>query len=345
MKTWFLAFCVLSLQTVFASQAPPFGSSITWNTSREDPSLEALRGKAVLVVFFQSWCPLCNNWSGTMFKGLTEAFKDNPKVVLVALKTDGGSVRDALGYLKGRMDTDRWLIGTDSNATYARQLTGRDRLYTYAWITPDGQISESGKAGSAVSGSNPKVYWAARNDAQKRYVQPARTLIDFSASVSAPLQPAILRAEQGLFATALRELQPLSTRAELREEVARVREAIAAAVQASIDRHSGLLADATNRDRYFSFLALTDIAGRFGGSPIAQAARNGTSTHASASWLSREQTAHRAYESLMRKASRANDDRAIERITKSLQEFGQTYQDTLFGRLASKATDAEETES
>ncbi len=229
-----------------------------------------------------------------MFNGLTEAFKDDPRVVLVALKTDGGSVRDALGYLKDRMDTDRWLIGTDTNATYARQLTGRDRLYTYAWITPDGQIGESGKAGSSVSGSKPKIYWAARNDAKKRYVQPARTLIDFRASVSAPLQPAILRAEQALFATALREWRSLSNRADLREEVTRVREAIATAVQASIERHTGLLSDENNRDRYFSYLALTDIESRFGGSPIAQAARNSTGAHA----------AHRAYENLMCKATR-----------------------------------------
>jgi len=172
-----LIFCLL-VSALEAAPAPPFGSSITWNTGKETPSLEAMKGKAVLVVFFQSWCPLCNAWSGEVLQSFTETFKDDPRVVLVALKTDGGSVRDALSYLNGRADTNYWLVGTDENATFARQATGVDGLYTYAWITPEGLIGESGKAGSSVSGQRPKVYWAARKEAKEKFVTPAKPLVD-----------------------------------------------------------------------------------------------------------------------------------------------------------------------
>lgn len=344
MKTLSLVLLIFTLlmPPLGAASAPPFGTSVTWNTSRETPSLEAMRGKAVLVVFFQSWCPICNGWSGKMFQNLTEAFKDDPRVVLVALKTDGGSVRYALAYLKDRADTDRWLVGTDANATFARQATGVDRLYTYAWITPEGSIGESGKAGSVVSGSDPKIYWAIRNDAKRKYVAPAKPLIDLTSPLPEALKPTAQRAEQGLFATALAECQRLATRAELAESVAMLRGAIASKVQASVEQHSASLASAENPDRYLSYLALLDIEKRFANSPFAQASKTATAPLSTAPWVTREQEAQRAYEAIMRRASRADDARSIARMTKTLQEFGAGNKDTVFGRLAGSATDLED---
>ena len=326
-----------------AASAPPFDSSIKWNTGKESPSLEAMRGKAVLVVFFQSWCPKCNVWSGEMFQNFSDTFKDDPRVVLVALKTDGGSMEDALKYLESRVDTAHWLVGMDENATYARQATGMDSLYTYAWITPEGGIGESGKAGTSVSGSSPKQYWAARDEARRNYVQPAKTLLAADTTVPETLQPVLRLAEQGLHATALRELQPLSGNAELQEMAGTLRTAIAGAVQASVERHGAALTSDENPDRYWSYLALLEIEERFPGSAFAQAAKQATSAQSRAPWLEREKSAQKAYEGLMRKAARAaDDDRAAMRVTKSLKEFGAAHSDTVFGRLAAKAEDAKE---
>jgi len=334
--------CALNLSGM-AATAPPFGASIKWNTGRESPSLEAMRGKAVLVVFFQSWCPKCNVWSGELFQNFADTFKDDPRVVLVALKTDGGSMEDALKYLKSRVDTDHWLVGMDENATYARQATGMDSLYTYAWITPDGEIGETGKAGTSVSGVSPKLYWAARDEARKTYVAPAKTLLAADTEVPEALRPVLRRAGQGLHATALRELQPLSGNPELKEMADKLRTAIAGAVQASVERHGAVLASEESQDRYWSYLALLEIEDRFPGSAFAQAAKQATSAQSRAPWLEREISAQKAYESLMRKAARAaDDDRAAVRVTKSLKEFGAAHADTAFGRLAAKAEDAKE---
>lgn len=114
-----------------ARQAPPFGDSLTWDTGKEAPALERLRGKSVLIVFFQDWCGICNRWSGDMFRQVGEAYADDPTVALIAIKTDGGSLRDAQDYLKTRTDLRHWMVAVDENATYYRQATGQNKLYKY----------------------------------------------------------------------------------------------------------------------------------------------------------------------------------------------------------------------
>ncbi len=337
-----LTFHAILAAPLGASPAPPFGSSLTWNTGKETPSLEAMRGKAVLIVFFQSWCPICNQWAGDMFSKITAEFQDHPEIVLIALKTDGGSVREALDYLEGKLDPDRWLVGTDTNATYARQATGVDRLYRYVWITPDGEIGETAKAGSFVTGSNPKQYWATRKAAKEEFVAPARPLLDPAKALPDALAPAVRLAEQGLYASALRELMPLAGQADLTEAATTLRNAIAEAVRASVDRHGAAVASTDDANRYFSYLALLEIESRFPNSPFAAAARQASSLHASSEWVKREEEAQRSYESLMRRASRADDNRAVERVTQSLREFGSAHSDTAFGRIAAAATDAED---
>jgi hypothetical protein len=117
-----VAFSVLPLA---AKQPPPFGDSITWETGKESPTLEGMRGKSVLVLFFQSWCGICNGWSPGLFEQLGKAYGSDPQVVLIALKTDGGSLSDAREYMKSRTDPDLWLVGVDESAAYYRQASGR----------------------------------------------------------------------------------------------------------------------------------------------------------------------------------------------------------------------------
>lgn len=63
--------------TVFSQtrSAPDFGDSITWSDKGESPSFLNLEGKLVLVVFFQSWCGICNGWPGD----LSDSFGSSPQ--------------------------------------------------------------------------------------------------------------------------------------------------------------------------------------------------------------------------------------------------------------------------
>lgn len=60
-----------------------------WQTSawlNHDPGmLTQLRGKVVLVEFFQLWCPGCNAFSIPLFKRWNELYGDNPQVEIVSI--------------------------------------------------------------------------------------------------------------------------------------------------------------------------------------------------------------------------------------------------------------------
>jgi thiol-disulfide isomerase/thioredoxin len=53
-----------------------------------DPgNVASLRGKVVLINFFQLWCPACNDFSIPLFKEWEEKFGDNEELVIVSIHT------------------------------------------------------------------------------------------------------------------------------------------------------------------------------------------------------------------------------------------------------------------
>jgi hypothetical protein len=332
-----IALAVSALLALSAKQPPPFGDSLTWETGKEAPSLDAMRGKSVLVVFFQDWCPICNKWSGEFFGQVGEAYANDPLVVLVAIKTDGGTTRDALAYLKDRTDTNRWLVAVDNNATYYRQATGANKLYTYMWVAPDGTVGEVAKAGEYFGGENNKRFSLATEETQTKVRKGAAPLMPVKPPFPNSLQPAVRMAESGLFLTALSELAKTSSDSALREDVARFRKQIATHLEASVECHSSAVADEKNENRYLAYLALRRIERDFGKSAPGQAAHKSASAQASSAWLSDEEAAFASYNSIMRRAARADDERAQSRIAKSLEKLAGEYPNTLYGSIAASS--------
>src|SRR5690348_5260808 len=66
------------------SPPPPLGP-VAW--VGQGTTLEALKGKTVVVLTYVTWCPKCNAWSGGIVSGLNKAIADKPVVVL-AISTD-----------------------------------------------------------------------------------------------------------------------------------------------------------------------------------------------------------------------------------------------------------------
>lgn len=328
---------LFALQSLAAKPPPPFGDSITWATDKEAPSLEAMRGKSVLVLFFQDWCGICNGWSPGLFRQIGDAYADDPRVVLVAIKTDGGSLKEALAYLESRTETDRWLVGVDENATYYRQATGDDKLYKYMWITPEGSVGKIEKAGTYVSGSDPKEFTLATERSRTEYRKGAVPLMPTDPPLDEALKPAIRQAERGLFLTALESVAKLSAGASLKEDVATFRKRIAAHLETSVERYAEAVADEDNQDRYLAFLALSKIGEDFGKSGSGQAARKAAAEHASSSWVDAEEEAADDYQSIMRRAARADDERSRARIAKALAKLAEEYPETLYGRIAASS--------
>ena len=327
---------VLSVLPLSAKQPPPFGESITWSTGKEAPSLEGMRGKSVLVVFFQSWCGICNGWSPEFFDQMGKAYGDDPLVTLVAIKTDGGGLDDAMKYLEGKTDADNWIVGADEGAAYYRQATGDDKLYMYMWVKPDGSVGKIDKAGMYFTQKNTKMkdFVIASEREAKEFRKGAKPLMATEPPLDDALKPAINLAEQGLFLGALAEVAKQGSNADLEDDVAVFKKQIADRLESSVERYAAAIDDDENEDRYLAYLALTKIVDDFGASAPGQASKKAVAEHSSAAWLSDEKAAEKDYQSIMRRAERADDERSRERIAKALAKLGEEYPETMYGRIA-----------
>lgn len=321
------------ITTLSAKQPPPFGDSIEWDTGRSEPSLEVLHGKSVVVVFFQSWCGICNGWSGEFFRQVEEAYAGEPAVVLVALKTDGGDVDDAKDYLESRTDTDHWLVGVDEDATYYRQASGDDKLYYYMWVGPDGTVGRVNEAGLYYGDDSSKEFVLASGKVKGEILDGAEPLMGRE-PFSEPLQPAVRLAERGLFLPALAEAGRLDADPALKDEVARLRGGISTKLESSVERHNAVLADPSNENRYLSYLALCRIEEDYGSSKPGRAAAGAAMAHARSEWVGIEEEARKDYESIMRRAARADDARSRERVAKALGKLAEEFPATTYGRMA-----------
>lgn len=314
-----------------AKQAPPFGESITWSTGKEAPTLEGMRGKSVLVLFFQSWCGICNGWSPGLFEQLGKAYGKDPKVVLIALKTDGGNLDEAYEYMKSRTDPNLWLVGVEEDAMYYRQASGDDALYCYMWVKPDGTVGKIDKASFHMKEGKKKNFSLASDRTAKEYRAGSKPLMP---ALDEALKPAVEKAELGLYLSALADAGKLASDASLKEDVATFKSRIAERLESSVKRYAAAIEDEENVERYLAFLALTKIEEGFGSSGPGQAAKKAVGAHASASWVSNEEEAEKDYQSIMRKAERADDERSRERVTKALKKLGEEFPETLYGKMA-----------
>lgn len=66
--------------------APEFAIS-EWINTDQPITVESLRGKVVLIHFFQLWCPGCNRFSRPLFDEWQEKYSDREDVVLLGIHT------------------------------------------------------------------------------------------------------------------------------------------------------------------------------------------------------------------------------------------------------------------
>ena len=318
--------------TVFSQtrSAPDFGDSITWSDKGESPSFSNLEGKSVLVVFFQSWCGICNGWSGDLFKELEEVYRDDSSVVVVALKTDGGTVADAEKYLSSRVDFSDWLVGVDEGGSYYQALAETDALYHYTWVQPDGSIGETAKAGTFFEEKGGgRRYTLVDSKTVARFRKGASPLFPQAGSWGEEVAPAIDAAEKGRFVTALKLASKVRT-----DGASQLKGAIAEKVDKTITAFTSKVNDPNEEARYSVFLKLSNLSDSFGSSPQGKAAREVVNAQQRQPWIRDEKEAHKSYQSIMKRAARADSEKDRERIQKSLKKLAEKFPATYYGRLA-----------
>ena len=198
-----------STESTVPRPMPAFGPSITIDPDGPRFDMASLRGKAVLVIFMQSWCGACNGWSKALIPQLEATYGIEDGWVLLAIKTDGGGVSGAKDYLRNQGgNPDRWLIAADHDAVWYRQITGDNQLWRYALVTADGTLTYVHRSGLIISNSNPRTFLIAHKKREfERQVGQRRALLPAEGRYGVALAPVVLRAEVGDLPGAFRMLQ------------------------------------------------------------------------------------------------------------------------------------------
>lgn len=334
----FLASVVFPLQAnvkdLSGKQMPEIGPTVTFSDDAQVRFAD-LKGKACLIIFFQSWWGPCNKWSVGLFKQLTEKYGNRDDVALIALKTDGSDAED---YMSKRCDTSKWLVGNDVGGKYYETVMGEQKLWLYSIVDPSGKVVESAQyCGKYYDQGGKQVFSLPKDDklgsvVDKNYVGFLPKDKKYPESLSVILKA--IKFNQ--IATAIKELRSLKGKAKTEGVtlLADIDESLKKRVEACKKR----LADTGDKARIVAYDELVKIT-TYKGVKALSLAKAAVAEAKKDSSLKNEIKAHKSYMSLQSKIEKANmKGKPIEskKLHKSYQSIAKRYPDTYYGKLAAK---------
>jgi hypothetical protein len=125
--------------------------SVEW--AGHEATSDAIKGKAVFILQFVTWCPICNKWAPEMLDEIKAETADKP-VVFLAIATDVDATAAKAYMTKRNFTGPNILYGSD--ATINAQLgVDAKNLWNFAWFAPDGKLMYRGPCGfSSENGKN-----------------------------------------------------------------------------------------------------------------------------------------------------------------------------------------------
>ena len=313
-------------------------------------SMFDLRGKVVLMLFFQASNQDCNRLSKKLFKQIQKAADGRSDVVLIALWTDSKRLKDAKKYLKGKIDFSKWLVGVDINSVYCQSAIGNKRVYQYCIVSPSGVIKHIGGAAAFYEEDGKKTNSITATEL-KQYVAKIKTspLLPKDKSYQKSLASAVRSAELGQYGQAFQECKRHARRPGTKEDAAALKKDILKFLSEKIKSKIEILGNtsANSSARYEACLALYSLA-KLRKLPAgknlkaaaeelqknvkeAQKAIKAAAKHPD---IAKEQKAHKAYMNFQKRVKRLpkiaknNDCRA------ALGKIADKFPDTLFGKMA-----------
>lgn len=324
--TLIVAFFSLSL--FGAEPIKEFGPSVSF--SEEGPAIKMsdLKGKVVLIVFFQSWCPTCNKWSGEKFKNVEKAYAKDRSVVLVALKTDGGGVSGAKNYLKERANLENWIVGSDKDAEYYTAVNGKDDLFNYAIVNGKGELVEKGYFGSSAL--------AKKNFSNGFFT---RAFLPKDSKYHEKLSGVVKEAELGLYKTAIVNCRKFTKDKEIVDDAKSLEKDIYSGIQSRITELTNQMKTESDPDRFSYYLELRQLAEALHGMPIQNEAVKVFVELKTDPFFKKEIAAENAYLVYKKNLEIIKKSEVSKYKESFIPKFLNTYKDTYYGRLVEKSTE------
>ena len=329
---------VLFLGTVWSKGAamPEFGKSIQFDKSGPDVTISQLQGKAVLVIFFQSWCGICNRWAPELIKQVQEAHGDNRSLVMIAIKTDGGGVAGAKSYLKSKgADLTKWCIGSDKNAAFYKKVSGGNELWKYTLVGGDGNIVKQGSAGSYWGGGPNKTKYVLASSGLLKRCGKLETVLPADKEYASELSHITRCAELGSLGKALSLCSSAKQRSKTRVAAKELEQDILSIIDTRMKSRMEILKDAekSGGSRYVSYKELSVMVKDLRTVPIAKEANVLLSQARRDPVIQKEIHAETAYIRVKTKLKKASK-RDRPRILRELTMIAKKYEGTKYGELA-----------
>lgn len=330
-----LALALMFAVPAWAQTMPEFGSSVTFAKGEEPVTIAGLRGKVGVVLFFQSWCPICNAWAPDLLKQLEEQYAGQPGYVLMGIKTDGGTAEEAKAFLASKgADPERWVVASDLEEGYYQRIIADAPLWGYAVVAPDGSRAEAAKAGVYYGGAGAKrfVLPSKRADFDKTYASSKSTTLPADKQYAKELSRAVLLAESGRLASAIAAARAVGgiPGKTLEDDLL----ALAAARLTELETKAR---DAADPQRYVAFMGLRDLSTQLRGLSPAKPAQKAVSEIAKDKVVAREQKAENAWRALLAAVEKQPKEKRGEALKASIPGFIKSYEGTHFARIAAEA--------
>lgn len=319
-----------------STAAPEFGPSVAFDRADGSMQLADLRGKMVVIVFFQSWCPICNGWSPEFLRQMAKVFGDDPSVTLLAMKVDGGTPTEGKAYLKAHgADLSKWIVARDTGGTYYQRVNGTNSLWGYALIDAQGGLMERGRAGSFYVESTGKRFALADSTKKTKGINSESTLT-IDADTPADLLPIVKAAQAGKLVAAIRALKSYD-HGKLKDSAVKLKAALDDALSGRVEKSSNDIKSEQAETRYRAYQTLQGL-GTLSDLQAGQVAKKTlTSLRTDKAFMAdmaEQAHAESAFWALIAKSIRLEADQRKTQLPSALRQFAEAFAGTAYAERA-----------
>jgi hypothetical protein len=306
-----------------------FGTSVVFSENCPSVKIGDLRGKAVIIIFFQAYSFKGAKWKEDKFRAVDNAFSKNRNVVLMAIKTDGGGAPVAYDYMKTKVNAENWIIGADTNGTYYKEFAGADEYFQYAILNGKGELVKKG-------------YFREDNVESQNFSNGYFTKLFLPAdkTYNPKLNKAVKAAEAGAYKFALVSCRAEGKNKETLEDAKALESDIFTGLKDKINGFSKTLKDETQMNRFPDFQELRHFAEALQGVTIQSDAVALYNELKAVPFFKKEinaETAYLAYKKNVEVIKKSDVDKFKETTKATFKEsYSGTYYDTVLQKELSK---------